>query len=167
MFIFLPRQSLIPKMGTLACLLFLVMPTWGSFYAVLSPALVRLDLNHPPQLSSGLRLAQPSYMKAPAVKLRCVAAWRHNKGLINVDVVKAYAASHSMFHIFSVSFRYDGIVLVLLVCAVLYCVLTVTLLAFLTPFILKQSACITWQQVATMNACSNEQTTASRRKQDS
>ena len=99
--------------------------------------------------------------------MRYVAAWRHHKGLIYVNVVKAYAASHSMFHIFSVPLCYDGILLVLLVCAVLYCVLNVTLLAFLTPFILKQSACITWQQVATMNACSNEQTTASGRKQDS
>ena len=136
MFIFLPRQSLIPKMGTLACLLFLVMPTWGFFYAVLSPALVRLDLVPPPQLSAGLRLAQHSYMQAHAVKMRCVAAWRHNKGLINVDVVEAYAASHSMFHIFSVSLRYDGIVLVLVACAVLYCVLSVTLLAVLTMLML-------------------------------
>ena len=99
--------------------------------------------------------------------MRYVAAWRHHKGLIYVNLVEAYAASHSMFHIFSVPLCYEGIVLVLLVCAVLYCVLTVTLLVFLTPFILKQSACITWQQVATMNACSNEQTTATGRKQDS
>ena len=120
MFIFLPRQSLIPKMETLACLLFLVMPTSGSFCAVPSPALVRLDLVPPPQLPAGLRLAQRSYMQSHAVKMRCVAAWRHNKGLITVDVVEAYAASHPMFHIFSVSLRYDGIVLVLLVCAVLY-----------------------------------------------
>ena len=91
--------------------------------------------------------------------MRYVAAWPHNKGLINVAVVEANAAPCADFNFyydsgiyvrysfFSVFPQYyskflvllccsDGIVLVLLVSAVLYCVLTVTQSALLTPFIL-------------------------------
>ena len=91
--------------------------------------------------------------------MRYVAPWRQKKGLINVDVVEVYAAPcadfnyyddsgtyvcYSFFSVFPRSYGKflvllccsDGIVLVLLVGVVLYFVLTVTLSALLTPFIL-------------------------------